>query len=107
MAEFYCGFTGATPHTTIPNWIITQRADNGSIIESNTFNGQEIVQKLHKGLTWDFDLESGDCCSPNSRLKVGPVNSSQNGSSYQCMFVTAFGMVISTIGTMTVVGKTM
>ena len=106
IAECDCGFSGANPHITIPNWRIVLRNDNGSVVSNVTHNGIFIVQEYINGLQWLPDLTSGDNNSPNSKLLVGPVNKTHNQSSYQCIFSTFRGAVISSVGTMTVVGKT-
>ena len=106
MAEVYCGFTGANPIHIIPNWRIVFRSDNGSIISNDTINGYNIFHGLINGLQWLPDPTNGDNNGTNSKLLVGPVNMTHNQSSYQCIFSVIEGSVISSVGTMTVVGKT-
>ena len=107
MAEFYCGFTGTDPNFVIPNWRIVFRSDNGSIISNDTLSGEDISDGLINGLQWLPDLTSGDNNGTNSKLLVGPVNMTHNQSSYQCVFRRiGDGSVISSVGTMTIVGKT-
>ena len=106
MAECHCGFTGAPPNFVVPNWRIIFRSDNGSVISNDTVHGDDILQRLINGLQWVPDLISGDNNATNSKLLVGPVNMTHNQSSYQCIFTMGQGgSVISSVGTMTVVGK--
>ena len=106
MAECYCGFTGTNPMFHIPNWRIVFRSDNGSIISNDTINGDDISDGSINDLQWLPDLTSGDTNGTNSKLLVGPVNMIHNQSSYQCAFRGIGESVISSVGTMTVVGKT-
>ena len=108
-AECDCGFTDseADPYLAIPNWRVVLKSDNGSIISNKTIDGHDIDNRLINGLQWVPDLTSGDNNAPNSKLLVGPVNMTHNQSSYQCIFeLPASDTVISSVGTMTVVGKT-
>ena len=109
MAECYCGFTGGSPSSTFPDWRIIFRSDNGSIVSNDTVDGREIVNRNINGLQWVPDLTSGDNNATNSKLLVGPVNMTHNQSSYQCIFTIAISngskSVISSVGTMTIVGK--
>ena len=106
MGECDCGFTGANPNHLFPEWRIIYRSDNGSIVSNFTVDGADIFRSIN-GLQWIPDLTSGDNNSPNSKLLVGPVNKIHNRSSYQCIFATALrDDIISSVGTMTVVGKT-
>ena len=106
MAQCSCGFTGVNPNFVVPNWRIVFRSDSGSIVSNDTVDGVEIVNRLINGLQWVPDLTSGDNNATNSKLLVGPVNMTHNQSSYQCIFTTVGDSVISSVGTMTVVGKT-
>ena len=105
MAECTCGFTGTNPNLAIPNWRIVFRSDNG-IVSNDTINGLDIARGLINGLQWLPDLTNGNNNSPNSKLLVGPVNMTHNQSSYQCVFELINDSVISSVGIMTVVGKT-
>ena len=105
-AECNCGFTGANPNHVIPNWRVVFRGDNGGIISSITHDGLDVAHGHINGLQWVADLTSGDNNARNSKLLVGPVNRTHNQSSYQCFIPTIFGSVTSSMGTMTVVGKT-
>ena len=73
---------------------------------SLTIDGFDIAFRLINGLQWLPDLTSGDNNSPNSKLLVGPVNMTHNQSSYQCIFAIVSGSAVSSVGTITVVGKT-
>ena len=106
MAECYCGFTGAPPNFIVPDWRIIFRSDDGSIVSNDTVDAVDIINGLINGLQWVPDLTSGDNNATNSKLLVGPVNMTHNQSSYQCIFPIIGGSVISSVGTMTVVGKT-
>ena len=105
IAECDCGFSGASPYTTLPSWRIILRNDDGSVVSNVTHNGIDIVDRHINGLQWLPDETSGDNTSPNSKLLVGPVNKTHNQSSYQCIFVTTRGSIISSVGIITVVGK--
>ena len=112
MAKCTCGFDGADPSSTIPDWIIVTRATNGSLISNRTFEGIEIVANRHAGLRWQVG-QLNVTSAPNSRLVFGPVDPTYNQSSYQCVFTITqlvngllqIQIVKSSVGTMTVVGK--
>ena len=107
MAEIYCGFTGIDPSFVLPDWRIVFRSDDGSVISNDTINGFDVAIRLINDLQWLPDLMSGENNGTNSKLLVGPVNMTHNKSSYQCIFTRSVGnSVISSVGTMTVVGKT-
>ena len=106
MAECYCGFTGTDPNFIAPNWRIIFRSDDGSIVSNDIINGLDIINGSINDLQWVPDLTSGDNNATNSKLLVGPVNMTHNQSSYQCIFAIVGGSVISSVGTMTVVGNT-
>ena len=105
VGECDCGFSGASPYTTIPSWRIILRNDDGSVVSNVTHNGIDITNGHIDGLQWSPDITTGGNDSPNSKLLVGPVNKTHNQSSYQCTFLTISGLVISSVGTMTVVGR--
>ena len=69
-----------------------------------TVSGFDIIINNNDDLEWVADLTSGVNMSPNSRLVVGPVDQTYNQSSYQCIFTTFSGTVVSSIGTLTVTG---
>ena len=110
MAECYCGFTGTDPNVAVPDWRIVFRSDDGSMVSNDIIDGLDIINGSINGLQWVPDLTSGDFNATNSKLLVGPVNMTHNQSSYQCIFniVSLNGLksVMSSVGTMTVVGKT-
>ena len=107
MAEIYCGFTGTDPNFAVPDWRIVFRSDDDSVISNDTISGLVITNRYINGLQWMPDLTSGDNNGTNSKLLVGPVNMTHNQSSYQCTFARSVGgTVISSVGTITVVGKT-
>ena len=105
VAECDCGFTEASPYTTVPSWRIILRNDDSSIVSNVTHHGFDITNGHVSGLQWSPDLTSGDNNSPNSKLLVGPVNKTHNQSSYQCIFTILNGSISSSVGKMTVVGK--
>ena len=100
IAECDCGFTGASPYTTVPIWRIILRDDDGSVVSNVIHNGLDIVHRHINGLQWSPDLTN----ATNSKLLVGPVNKTHNQSSYQCIFTRLRGSVSSSVGTLTVVG---
>ena len=106
VAECDCGFTGTDPNFAVPDWRIVFRSDDGSVISNDTINGLDILNRLINGLQWLPDLTSGDNNSTNSKLLVGPVNMTHNQSSYQCIFAFVSGAAVSSVGAITVVGKT-
>ena len=106
IGECDCGFSGASPYTTVPSWRIILRNDDGSVVSDVTHHGMDILDEHINGLQWLPDITSGDNTSPNSKLLVGPVNKTHNQSSYQCVIPTISDPVISSVGTMTIMGKT-
>ena len=106
MAEIYCGFTGIDPNFVLPSWKIVFRSNDGSVNSNDTINGLAIAIRLINGLQWMPDLTSGDNNGTNSKLLVGPVNMTHNQSSYQCIIAIVSGSAVSSVETMTVVGKT-
>ena len=67
MAECYCGFTGTDPNFVVPNWRITFRSDDGSIVSNDIIDGVDIVNRSINGLQWVPDLTSGDNNANNTR----------------------------------------
>ena len=51
-------------------------------------------------------VTSGEDSSPNNKLLVGPVNKTHNQSTYQCSIEIPPNSFISSVGTITIVGKT-
>ena len=109
MAPCDCGFTGASPYSAIPDWNITFRSDTGSVISNGIIEGEDISLLHINGLRWLPDTRSGILNATNSQLLVGPINMTHDRSSYQCMFTIlregSFNTVMSSVGTMTVLGK--
>ena len=101
-AECDCGFIGADPDNVFPIWRIAFRSEDNSIISNRTFNSENILKKSELGLQWVPDLTNAS----NSTLKVGPVNMTHNQSSCQCTIEIINCTIISSVGTITVVGKT-
>ena len=99
-----CGFSGAVPQTTVPNWRVI-RSDNGSVISDEIIRGSDIESDDDDGLVWIPDLTSGPNNAQSSILVVGPVDETYNQSSYQCIFATTGGNISSSMGTITVAGK--
>ena len=102
MGEINCGFHGADPDTVVPDWRITKRSDNGSIVSNVSLSGQDIMLNTFSGLNWVPDLDSGR----DSKLMIGPINKTHNQSSYQYSIMTELGTTVtSDVGIITVVGK--
>ena len=106
-AEFHCEFIGLSAKDAIPGWRITFSDNNGSIINNKTIDGEDICSNDISGLKC---IINGNNNAPNSKLLVGPVNMTHNQSSYQCILTVdpkgASITVMSSVGTLTVVGKT-
>ena len=96
-----CGFTGGDPNFVVPIWRIIKRR-NGVVVSNEAINGRDIIDTTD-GLEWIPDLLNGN----NSVLRVGPVNRTDNQSSYQCIFAPVKGenSIESSIGTLTAIGK--
>ena len=105
-AECDCGFIGENPNAVIPKWRIIFRSEDNSIISNYTFNGNDIRNKSENCLQWIPDLTGGVNNVSNSKLLVGPVNMTHNQSSCQCIIEIYRDTIISSVGTITVVGKT-
>ena len=95
-----CGFTGADPNIVVPNWRIIKRR-NGVVVSDEDISGSEIQRNTNVGLEWIADPLNGS----NSVLRVGPVDRTDDQSSYQCAFALLNGVIESSIGTLTVLGK--
>ena len=104
VVNISCGFINGDPNTSVPDWRIIRRSDDGSVISNMTISGSNIINNDNDGLEWVADTTSGVNMSPNSRLLVGPVDETYNQSSYQCIFTTISGDIESGIGTLTVAG---
>ncbi|XP_065916344.1 uncharacterized protein [Dysidea avara] len=93
-----CGFTGANPYSVVPSWRIIKRNRNGVIVSNQTISGIDIIFSTNDGLEWIVDSLNGN----NSVLRVGPVDGTDDHSSYQCIFALLNRVIESTIGTLTV-----
>ena len=102
-----CGFTGAPANTTLPNWRIISRAEDGSVISDVTRNTTDINNNSGDKLFWVPDLTNPDVNnSVNSVLLIGPVDKKYNHSSYQCSFLLDDQPIIkSKVGTITLFGE--
>ena len=103
IANILCGFVNDS-RNIVPNWMIIRRSSDGSVISNMSISGNDIINNVDDGLEWIPDTTSGLLMSPNSRLLVGPVDETDNQSSYQCIFALAGGLVESSVGTLTVTG---
>ena len=101
FVNFSCGFTGADPNMVVPNWHIIKRNRNGVVVSDETVSGTEIIRDTNDGLEWIADPLNGN----NSLLRVGPVDRTDDRSSYQCIFALRNDNVESDMGTLTVLGK--
>jgi len=99
--NFSCGFTRADPRTVVPDWHIIRKNTNGAIVYDEIVSGSEINRDISDGLEWIADPLNGN----NSVLRVGPVDRTNNRSSYQCIFAILNDNVESDIGTLTVLGE--
>ena len=103
--DISCGFSGATPQTTFPNWRIIRRSNDGSVTSNTTISGNEIITNNDDGLVWVPDTATGGINAPNGVLRVGPVDETYNQSSYQCSITSNDSSVVSSMGTFTVIGE--
>ena len=86
----------------VPDWLIIKRNSNGVVVSNVTISGFDIISDTIDGLEWIFDLVNPN----NSALRVGPVDGTDNQSSYQCIIGTILsGTVVSEVGTLTVLGE--
>ncbi|XP_065916365.1 uncharacterized protein [Dysidea avara] len=92
-----CGFTGADPNIVVPNWRIIKRK-NGVVVSDEDISGNEILRDTSVGLEWIADPLNGN----SSVLRVGPVDRTDDQSSYQCSFALLNRVIESSIGTLTV-----
>ena len=102
VVDIPCGFVNDSANI-VPNWRII-RSNNGSVISNMSISGSDILNNVNDGLEWIPDTTSGLLMSPNSRLVVGPVDETDNQSSYQCSFALPSGSVDSSVGTLAVTG---
>ena len=103
IANISCGFVNDSVNF-VPNWRIVRRNGDGSIISNMSVSANDIVANRVDGLEWIPDHISGANMSPNSRLEVGPVDETDNRSSYQCIFTVGVATIESSTGTLTVTG---
>ena len=103
IAIISCGFENVS-NLFVPDWRIIKRSDDGSVISDATLSTTVINSDDNDGLHYINDLSSGMNTSPNSRLLVGPVDDTDNQSSYQCIFNIGLDVSKSSIGTLTVTG---
>ena len=101
LADCTCGFTGIDPSFVVPDWRIIKRNSSGVVVSNEIINGGDIIRNTVDGLEWIPDLPNPN----NSVLRVGPVDGTDNQSSYQCIFTTLRGTVVSEVGTLTVLGE--
>ena len=103
LANCTCGFVGADPNLVVPDWRIIKRNSNGVVVSNEVISGTEIIRNTIDGLEWIPDLANPN----NSVLRVGPVDGTDNQSSYQCIITILSGSVVSKVGTLTVLGEMM
>ena len=101
IANISCGFVGAPANTTIPDWAVAKKNALG-IFSTKIISSSEIVNNHIKGFKWEA---GGVNNSANSKLLVGPVDRTYNGSIYQCMFSFHGGSINSSFGVLVVIGK--
>ena len=101
LANCTCGFVGADPKIAKLDWLIIKRNGNGVVVSNETINGGDIITDTTDGLEWIPDLANPS----NSVLRVGPVDETDNQSSYQCVFTILSGTIVSEVGTLTVLGE--
>ena len=102
LANCTCGFVGVDPNLVVPDWRIIKRNSNGVVVSNETISGGDIISNTTDGLQWIPNLANPN----NSVLRVGPVDKTDNQSSYQCIFTTLLsGTVVSKVGTLTVLGE--
>ena len=73
------------------------------VVSNEIINGGDVIRNTTDGLEWIPDLANPN----NSVLRVGPVNETNNQSSYQCIITILSGTVVSEVGTLTVLGEMM
>jgi len=100
VANCTCGFTGVDPNFVVPDWRIIMRR-NGEIVSNEIISGTEIISNTNDALDWIIDPLNGN----NSVLRVGPVDGTDDQSSYQCIFTLLSGNIFSNTGILTVLGE--
>ena len=102
LANCTCGFVGADPNLVVPDWRIIKRNSNGVVVSDEIISGLNIIRDTTDGLEWIPDLANPN----NSVLRIGPVDGTDNQSSYQCTITTILsGTVVSEVGALTVLGE--
>jgi len=99
--NYSCGFTGADPNVVVPNWHIIKRNKNGVVVSDETISRNEIIRDTNDGLQWKADPLNGN----NSVLRVGPVDRTDDQSSYQGIFESPSDNVSSIMGTLTMLSE--
>ena len=109
-AEISCGFTGVSdPLITLPNWSwrIIKRNNDGYVISNETVTVMDINANRSDGLVFLIITRNrnGIISAENSYLSVGPVDDTNNNTSYQCIFTINDTVIESnTAGTISVTG---
>ena len=103
LVDCTCGFVGVGANFVVPDWRIIKRNRSGVVVSDVTISGTEIITVTTDGLEWIPDLANPN----NSVLRVGPVDGTDNQSSYQCIITILSGSVVSKVGTLTVLGEMM
>ena len=102
LANCTCGFVGVDPNFVVPDWRIIKRNSSGVVVSNKIISGTEIIKDTTDGLEWMPDLVNPN----NGALRVGPVDGTDNQSSYHCAFTTLLrGTVVSSVGTLTVISE--
>ena len=103
-ANTSCGYTGVyDPFSTLPNWRIIKRNNNGSVISNETVSGMDIHINKFDDLRFVVVYSNGKY--DHNYLSVGPVDDTYNNTSYQCIFTINDTIIESnTAGTITVIG---
>jgi len=103
--DIFCGFSGATPQTVLPDWRIIRRSDDGSVTSNMTIKGDDIITNDYDDLVWIPGTTTGGNNFPDGVLRVGPVNETYNQSSYQCSITSNHSSVVSNTGIVTLAGE--
>ena len=103
-AKISCGYTGVSNlFSTVPDWRIIKRHNNGILISNVTVSGNDIRGNKIDDLR--FTVVAYDNSADGSYLSVGPVDDTYNNTSYQCIFTINDNITESdTAGTITVIG---
>ena len=103
-AKISCGYTGVSNlFSSIPDWRIIKRHNNGSFVNNVTVSGNDIRDNKIDDLK--FTVVAHDNSADGSYLSVGPVDDTYNNTSYQCIFTINDNIIESdTAGTITVIG---